>query len=85
MSERRIAGLYCREVLAFLPDFLDGELPPDRKARVEEHLRGCDWCERFGGEYAEAVEALRRTLAEAPPVPDALRQRLRTRLDSERA
>lgn len=85
MSERRIAGLYCREVLASLPDFLDGELPPDHKNRVEEHLCGCDWCERFGGEYAGAVEALRRTLAEAPPVPDELRRRLRERLAEKRA
>ena len=83
MTERRIAGLLCSEVLAALPDFLDEELPEDHKVRVEEHLRGCDWCERFGGEYASAVEALRTTLAEAPPVPGNLKKKLRGRLAAD--
>lgn len=83
--DRIVAGLRCREVLADLSDFLDEELPVGRTEQIRAHLRGCDWCERFGGEYAGAVEALRRTLAEAPPVPDELRRRLRERLAEKRA
>lgn len=81
--EREVAGLRCGEVLELLSDYLDDTLPPDPRQRVEEHVRGCEVCERFGGEYAAAVRALRRQLGAAPPVPPAVRDRLRERLRAE--
>ena len=61
--EREVAGIRCGEVLARLSDYLDDELPMSERRRVEAHLRGCDVCERFGGEMAELVALLRRHLA----------------------
>jgi anti-sigma factor RsiW len=83
--DREVAGIRCLEVLERLPEVLDGSLPADALGRVQGHLRGCDWCERFGGEYAEAVAALRRELGVSPPVPERVRSRLRERLQREAA
>jgi anti-sigma factor RsiW len=84
-SERMVAGLRCGEVLADLSDYLDGTLTAQRRAQIDEHLRGCTTCERFGGEFSAAIAALRRNLAEAQPlnhdVADRLRERLRQDLD----
>jgi anti-sigma factor RsiW len=82
-NERQVAGLRCSDVLEELADYLDGVLSPDLRARMEEHVRGCDICERFGGEYAAAVAALKRELGEPPPVPTAVSERLRERLRKE--
>jgi len=79
-GERTVAGLRCGEVLADLSAYLDGELDPARVARLQEHLRGCDVCERFGGEFRAVVEALRRHLAQAEPLSATVAGRLRRRL-----
>jgi anti-sigma factor RsiW len=81
--DREVSGIRCTQVLAVLPDVLDGSLPADVLGTVRDHLRGCDWCERFGGEYAAAVAALRRELGASPPMPEPVRSRLRERLRRE--
>lgn len=60
------AGLACGEVLADLADFLDGTLAPQALVAMRAHLTACTACSRFGGAYATAVEALRRTSIAAP-------------------
>ncbi len=78
--EREVAGIRCGQVLDALPDYVDGSLDAGTRDRVESHLRGCSWCERFGGAYAALVVTLREKLADAePPEADACR-RLRERL-----
>jgi anti-sigma factor RsiW len=37
----------CRQVVQLLMDYLDGTLPAADRARVEEHLAGCDGCTAF--------------------------------------
>lgn len=81
--DRVVAGLSCRTVLTDLSAYVDGELAPGRVAQIEDHLRGCDWCERFGGEFAGVVRAFRRSLHEAAPVDASVVARLRARLDRE--
>jgi anti-sigma factor (TIGR02949 family) len=82
-NEKVIAGLSCSDVLARLSDYVDGELPSDERARLEEHLRGCDGCARFGGEFSATVRALRALLAGPAPVPRELEERLRRALDED--
>ncbi len=79
-SERLIAGLTCGEVLADLSDYFDNQLSPERRAQIESHLRGCAVCERFGGQFAAAVTALRRMLTDADPLDERLSARLQERL-----
>lgn len=83
--DRVVAGLRCAEVLADLSEYVDRRLPQNRTEQIEAHLRGCDWCERFGGEFAGAIAALRTDLANAEPVPDPIRARLRQRLHAAMA
>lgn len=75
--DRVVAGLRCRDVLALLADYVDGELDPSTADRVNEHLRGCDACEKFGGEYGDLVTRLRAQLGVAEPDAGA-----RARLDA---
>jgi hypothetical protein len=81
-EERVVAGMTCGDVLAVLSDFLDGDLDPAKRQRVMEHLRGCDWCERFGGRFSEVVGSLRRELAEPAPLNAEVAGRLRSRIES---
>lgn len=81
-TERRVAGLLCSEVLAELSEYLEGELPAARVAQIETHLAGCDWCERFGREFAGTVAELRSRLKDPEPVPAELEAKLAARLRS---
>ena len=70
--DRIIAGLRCRDVLAVLADYVNEDLSPAVRDRVEQHLRGCDHCERFGSGYGSLVKQLRtRLMREAEADADA--------------
>ena len=82
--ERVVGGMSCSEVLAVLSELIDGTIGADARARVTEHLRGCDWCERFGGRFSEVVETLRRELRDPGTLDNDVAERLRRRLERER-
>jgi len=46
----------CREFADFMADYLSGELPPDRRAVFEHHLRLCVNCQRYLAGYEETVK-----------------------------
>ena len=79
-GERLVAGLTCSEVLAVLSDIVDGDLDSPARDRVVAHLRGCDWCERFGGRFQNIVESLRRELRNPEPLESNVATRLREAL-----
>ncbi len=81
--DRVVAGIRCRKVLALLSDFVDGDLPDQRRKQILAHVAGCDWCEQFGGRFADTVRRLRVSLKEAPPVPEDVADRLSARLRNE--
>ena len=81
MNERLAGGLWCRDVLVLLDDFVDARLESDRLSSVHAHLAECDECSRFGTAYAGVVEAL-RSGAQSPLDAQRL-QRLSERLDGE--
>ncbi len=58
----------CRELVEFLNAFLDGELDPERRSEVEEHLSACPACVAYMRSYREAVALGRRVCT----APDAL-------------
>ncbi|MCB9562922.1 MAG: zf-HC2 domain-containing protein [Kofleriaceae bacterium] len=59
MQDREVAGLRCRDVLARLSDYLDGDLADDARAQLEAHVRGCPDCARFGARFGQLVGTLR--------------------------
>jgi predicted anti-sigma-YlaC factor YlaD len=79
--DRDVGGIRCMEVLDALPSYLEGELGKVARQRVDRHLAGCDWCERFGGRYAAAVTLLRRERATPPQPPPERTRQLWRRLD----
>lgn len=81
--DREVAGIRCTQVLAHLSDYLDGDLSSAQVAQVEAHLRGCDWCERFGAQMSEVVGAVRAELKEAPALDPEVERRLTARIDGE--
>ena len=80
---RVVAGIRCIDVLGLLSDYLDGEVSREDKDRIEDHLRGCDQCERFGGRMSSIVKSLRETLKEPEPLDEGMAERLRDRLIKE--
>lgn len=50
--------LPCREVVELLTDHLDGRLPADLAAQVNEHLSGCDGCTHYLQQLREIIEAV---------------------------
>lgn len=79
-GERLVGTLRCSDLLGDLSEYLEGTLPKERVAAIDEHLRGCDLCTRFGGEFGAMVHAIRRRLAEADSIPDDVAARLRKKL-----
>lgn len=77
---REVAGLWCSDVLARLSEYVDGELAEAEVRAVEAHVSGCDWCERFGGEFSSLVAELRRKLSTPQRLDEDVRRRLRERL-----
>ena len=56
----------CRELIDFLMQYLDGELPPERRVVFDGHLAVCDACRRYLATYREGV-ALGRSACGADP------------------
>ncbi len=79
--DRVIAGLRCRDLLTLLADYIDRELSAKGVGRVDAHLRGCVYCEKFGGEYGALVGELRSHL-KAPTVSSDVRARLTNRMEA---
>jgi anti-sigma factor RsiW len=61
----------CRQVVQLLTEYLDGALSTADRARVEEHLAGCDACTAFLAQ----LRTTQRVVAELASVeiPAALR------------
>jgi anti-sigma factor RsiW len=69
----------CRELADFLMSYLEGELPPQERARFEEHLAVCPTCVRYVHTYQLAVRMGRESYREPEaPVPGDVPERLVT-------
>jgi len=81
--DREVAGIRCLEVLARLSDYIDDELDPDVRARIDAHLAGCDWCERFGAGFSRALRSLPDAVPPHPAGAATRVARLLERLDRD--
>ncbi len=46
----------CREMIEFLMDYLDGQLPEDQVAVFEKHLEMCPPCKAYLETYRKSVD-----------------------------
>ncbi len=75
------AATDCDEAIRRLYDFLDGEMTPDRRARVSAHVDACSHClEAYGFESELRALVSRRCREQVPP---GLRDRIRRMLSEE--
>lgn len=69
----------CTETLQELYEYLDGELTPDKRKHIEQHLNDCSPCYEAFDFEAELRMVVRRRCTET--VPDQLRQRIARALE----
>jgi hypothetical protein len=79
-AEAAVASLSCGDVAARLFDYMDDELDPSLKARIQEHLtHGSCECRRALLMELAFDERVRRCVC-GHRAPDSLKQRIRTLL-----
>jgi len=66
----------CREVFDLLSDYVDEELPSERRQALARHLGHCPPCEQFLKTFQKTRELCRESLFEE--MPEELRVRLRS-------
>jgi anti-sigma factor RsiW len=81
--DREVGGIRCFEVLEHLSDYVDDDVSVELRERIETHLQGCDWCERFGNQFSEVVGAVRCELGKPAATSAGRSKRILTRLNDE--
>ncbi len=68
----------CREIFERLSEYLDGELSPEARRKLEEHICGCAPCLEFIESLQKTVDLCRELGAgsPAPPLPDEFKKNL---------
>ena len=69
----------CPRLVSLLSDYIDGRLPADIHADLEQHLSGCAECTTFASSFRSTVSLL-QSLSEED-LPEELRVRLKAFLD----
>jgi anti-sigma factor RsiW len=62
--------IVCKEVIAFLDDYVAGELATERRTQFDRHLQLCDSCVAYLATYRETILIARATspaIEEIPP------------------
>jgi anti-sigma factor RsiW len=53
----------CRQSISLLLEYLDGGMPEDLRARLDEHFGGCQPCEEFLRTYRATPSLCKKALA----------------------
>ena len=57
----------CKDSVELLLEYLDGELTPELRSKLEAHLGGCTPCEDFLKSYSATPAICRKALARDVP------------------
>jgi len=71
----------CKQMLAELSDYVDGEMSAALCAALEEHLRQCENCRIVVDTLRKTIELYQETQPGEEALPSAVRQRLFVRLN----
>jgi anti-sigma factor RsiW len=75
----------CKELVAFMLDYVEGTLPAPARRRFDAHLAECADCRAYLRDYEAAIVAAGRAAEEDPPaMPDALVRAIVRSLAEER-
>jgi anti-sigma factor RsiW len=74
----------CRELIEFLMAYLDGELPPEERARFDEHLAECPACVDYLRTYQQTIRLEKAACAEEPDCKDVPEELIRAILAARR-
>ena len=69
----------CEEARSLMSDYVDGELDPPERKRLERHVRFCERCHTVLDNLRQTLGRLRGLQASDPPGaadPDALGERI---------
>jgi anti-sigma factor RsiW len=67
----------CEDVVQLITAYLDGALPDDARARIDEHLDGCDGCQNVLAQWRTIIAlAGRLTEADVDNTDEITRDRL---------
>ena len=79
--------IVCASGVELLMDYLDGVLPPDMSAALDEHVAGCPRCTAFVESYRATPRILRDATAAALPadLEEKLKAFLRARTGAFRS
>jgi len=65
----------CKELCELLIDFVSGDLPPEHRQRIEQHLKLCPPCVAYFESYQTTIKLTRKL--PCTPLPAQLIERLR--------
>lgn len=68
--------MQCSELVELVTDYLEGSMPVDERARLDEHVSGCDGCARYL-EHLRITIQLTGMLSQEQVAPDARETLLR--------
>lgn len=60
------ADLACRDLVRKVSDYLDGDLPPDWRASIDDHLSACDGCTNYLDQIRQTVALLEQIDTKSP-------------------
>jgi anti-sigma factor RsiW len=64
----------CRELVEFLNDYVDGDLPSEQRQRFDEHLGICPECRRYLDSYEKTIRASKSAAIDEVEIPEKLVQ-----------
>ena len=64
--------MVCREVIAFLDEYVDDRIDGNRRADFDRHLAVCDSCVAYLGSYRETIRMARAASPAIEDVPPEL-------------
>lgn len=77
------SSLTCRKLVELVTEYLEGSLPPDERARFDEHLMKCDGCGAYLDQMRKTIEMAGRL--QERDIEPAARERLLTAFRDWRA
>lgn len=75
----------CEQIVDLLVEYVEGELPPEARARVESHVTECPDCEHFVNTYRATISLAETAFTQTmpPEAKTAMEEQLRKAIGGE--